>query len=111
MSSPKHYNAAPGIFGGANYYDDSGNLVGYSTPGIFGGAEHYDAAGNHVGSSVPGVFGEAYHYNEDGECSCVSVPALPFVDNVLDTNGNQIGTVEPEPLWGALSITIVDRYS
>ena len=101
MSNPKHYNAVPGIFGGANYYDDRGNLVGYSTPGIFGGAEHYDADGNHVGNSVPGVFGEAYHYNEDGECSCVSVLALPFVNHIVNADGDLVGTIEPDLFFGA----------
>ena len=32
-------NSVPGVFGGNNYYDDSGTNVGYSTPGLIAG-EH-----------------------------------------------------------------------
>ena len=36
-------SSVPGIFGGEDFYDESGRKVGYSVPGIFGGRDFYDA--------------------------------------------------------------------
>ena len=29
--------SVPGVFGGEDYYDETGKKVGYSVPGLFGG--------------------------------------------------------------------------
>lgn len=52
------------IFGnGKSYYDDKGNLVGYSVDCVWGnGQNFYDASGRHIGYSVDntGVMGKTF---------------------------------------------------
>ena len=38
--------SVPGLFGGEDFYDESGHKVGYSIPGVFSGRDFYDADGN-----------------------------------------------------------------
>ena len=47
----------PGVFGGEDFYDESGRKIGYSIPGILGGEDFYDTDGTHAGYGVPGIFG------------------------------------------------------
>ena len=52
--------------GGADFYDESGNLVGYSLPGIGGGEDFYGINGE-TAYSVPGIGGGEDIYGPDGE--------------------------------------------
>ena len=42
-------NSIPGLFGGEDFYDENGQMVGYSVPGIFGGRDFFDADGQQAG--------------------------------------------------------------
>ena len=53
----KKIYSSPSLFGGINYYDESGHQIGYSTEGLFGGRNFYDESGHHVGYSTEALFG------------------------------------------------------
>ena len=48
-------NSIPGLFGGEDFYDENGQMVGYSVPGIFGGRDFFDADGKPAGYSVDSI--------------------------------------------------------
>ncbi len=64
------------IFGGQDFYDDHGNLVGYSVDSVLGnGQNFYTPDGKHVGYSVDSAFGGRDYYGPNGSRS-YSVPSV-----------------------------------
>ena len=61
----KRIYSVDSIFGGADFYDESGNLVGYSVPGIFGGQDYYGTNGKTM-YSVPSIISGEDFYGENG---------------------------------------------
>ena len=47
--------------GGANFYDEDGNLIGYSLPGIFGGEDYFWDNGE-SGYTVDNIIGNGEDY-------------------------------------------------
>jgi hypothetical protein len=63
----KKIYSSPSLFGGMNYYDESGHQIGYSTESLFGGRNFYDEGGHHVGYSTESLFGgENFYSDQDG---------------------------------------------
>ena len=52
-------------FGGADFYDESGKLIGYSVPGIGGGEDFFGVNGE-TAYSVPGILGGEDIFSSDG---------------------------------------------
>ncbi len=63
----KHIYGVENAFGGSDYFDENGQLVGSSVPGIGGGEDFYGNDGT-TGHSVDSVFGNGQDiYFSDGK--------------------------------------------
>lgn len=51
-----HIYNIPSVLGGSDFFDDSGQFVGYSVPSAFGGEDFY-GMDNSYGSSVDSTLG------------------------------------------------------
>ena len=47
----------PNVFGGENFYSNSGGFEGYTSPNVFGGENFYSNNGGFEGYYTPNVFG------------------------------------------------------
>ena len=59
-------NQLPYTFNGQTFYDESGNMVGYSIDSVFGnGQNFYNANGQHVGYSIDSIVGNGQNLYSD----------------------------------------------
>lgn len=66
VMSMKRITRIDSIFGGADFYDESGNMIGYSVPGIGGGEDFFGVNGE-TAYSVPGIGGGEDIFGPDGK--------------------------------------------
>ena len=90
------------VFGGADFYDDSGNFVGHSVPGIGGGEDFFGVNGE-TGYSVPGIGGGQDFYFSDGRTAWSVDGVFGGQDIYGDVNGSSNG-----PLFGVSELFIND---
>lgn len=62
----KKYYGVDSVFGGKDYYDEHGRLVGHSVPGVGGGEDFYGVNGE-TGYSVDSALGGQDYYGSNGE--------------------------------------------
>ena len=92
------------IFGGADFYDESGNHVGYSIPGI-GGGEDYFFDNGETGYTVDSVINGQDYHGSDGTRAY-------SVDGILggqDIYGDVSGFSVDSPFGGGSDIFIDDK--
>ena len=77
------------ILGGADFYDENGQLIGYSVPGIGGGEDYYGINGE-TAYSVPGVCGGEDIYGPNGKVAYTVDGLLGGKDIYGDVTGFSI---------------------
>ena len=83
--------SVPGILGGEDFYDESGQKVGYSVPGIFGGRDFYDVNGQPTGYSVDSVISGENFYDEHGTPTGYSMDGILGGKDYYDASGKRAG--------------------
>ena len=87
-STMKKIYSSPSLFGGMNYYDESGHQIGYSTESLFGGRNFYDESGHHVGYSTESLFGgENYYSDQNGYMGYSTLPQRKADEPVFHPRG------------------------
>ena len=93
------------IFGGSDFYDESGNHIGYSVPGIGGGEDYYWDNGT-TGYTVDSIVGNRQnYYGSDG----TRAHSIDSVFGGQTIHGDISGYRVDAPLGGGSDISIDDK--
>lgn len=98
-------HSVPGIFGGEDFYDESGQKVGYTVPGLFGGRDFYNADGQPAGYSVDSVISGENFYDANGAPSGYSTDGILGGKDYFDASGRSAGW-STDSLFGGENIRL-----
>ena len=83
--------SVPGLFGGEDFFDESGRKVGCSVPGLFGGRDFFDADGKRAGFTVDSILSGEDFYDDQGALKGFSTEGILGGHEYFDASGRPVG--------------------
>ena len=96
----KKGHSSPNLWGGENYYDQSGKKTGYSMKNGWGGVDYYDANNKKIGQSIPNGLDGYNYYDKNGKKTGYSLPNVYDGQNLYGTDGKKKGHSDRARLVG-----------